>query len=661
MCGIFGIAVTKKAQVNKRLLKRYADLLFVLSESRGKEASGIAFHQGDRVLVYKLPVRATKLIKTKGYARIFEDSGVISSFIGHSRLATNGVTSKSQNNQPVIAQGGTLVHNGIVVNDKRLWKDVLGKPARGELDTMVLPYLFANLRATGLTTKEVISQSYSALEGAVTIAYFPSWESSLVVSTNTGSLYGAKVKALGVVFCSEEYILKSFLAKSGLSGKVFHVGAGRGMCVNLLNEASVEFTLGKKATLKNKLDKKLVNSIFDIKDVSDRSVVNDNLALPFNNDITSLKRHNFDKAKIASLRRCKKCILPETMPFLKFDAHGVCNYCTNHQKINYRGRGELLSDIKKYRRNDGRADCILAFSGGRDSSYGLHFIKKELGLNPIAYTYDWGMCTDVARRNQYRLTGKLGVEHIIVSADIVKKREYIRQNIEAWLKAPDLGMVPLFMEGDKQNEFYINQLARRTGIDLVIYCRGNELENEEFKWGYCGITNATPGGVIHNLSFTGKIKLLTYWGSRYITNPSYINSSVFDTLFGFFSTYMDRHDYLYLWHYIKWDEEKIVSTLINKYGWEVNPETKATWRIDDGTPAFYNYIYLASQGFTENDTFRSNQIREGIIDRQTALTLVARENKPRYQSLKWYFDAVGIDGDRVLTTVDKFARFSARG
>ena len=95
---------------------------------------------------------------------------------------------------------------------------------------------------------------------------------------------------------------------------------------------------------------------------------------------------------------------------------------------------------------------IVAFSGGRDSSYGLHYVKNVLGMNPIAFTYDWGMVTDLARRNCARVCGKLGVEHIIRSADITAKRRYVRKNIEAWLKKPELGMVTLFMAGDK--EFY---------------------------------------------------------------------------------------------------------------------------------------------------------------------------------------------------------------
>lgn len=45
-------------------------------------------------------------------------------------------------------------------------------------------------------------------------------------------------------------------------------------------------------------------------------------------------------------------------------------------------------------------------------------------------------------------------------------------------------------------------------------------------------------------------------------------------------------------------------------------DTNTTWRIGDGTAAFYNYVYYTVAGFTEHDTFRSNQIREGQMTRE---------------------------------------------
>ena len=84
-------------------------------------------------------------------------------------------------------------------------------------------------------------------------------------------------------------------------------------------------------------------------------------------------------------------------------------------------------------------------------------------------------------------------------------------------------------------------------------------------------------------------------------------------------------------------------TLISEYDFERSPDTPSTWRIGDGTAAFYNYVYYTLAGFTENDTFRSNQVRHGAISREEALSLTAEENKPRYQSIYEYLQAIELD------------------
>ena len=77
--------------------------------------------------------------------------------------------------------------------------------------------------------------------------------------------------------------------------------------------------------------------------------------------------------------------------------------------------------------------------------------------------------------------------------------------------------------------------------------------------------------------------------------------------------------------------------------WETAADTDNTWRIGDGTASFYNFIYHTMAGLTENDTFRSNQIREGALTREEALNLAARDNEPRYESIQWYCDVIGVD------------------
>ena len=143
---------------------------------------------------------------------------------------------------------------------------------------------------------------------------------------------------------------------------------------------------------------------------------------------------------------------------------------------------------------------------------------------------------------------------------------------------------------------------------------------------------------------------------QYLTNPAYINSSLLDTAKAFFSFYDIKQEQVDLYHYVRWNEETVNNTLINEYQWELDDETPTTWRIGDGTAAFYNYIYYKTAGFTENDTLRSNQIREGDITREEALEKVEKENCIRPNSLKWYFETIDVDMEKTLESVNKIPR-----
>ena len=84
-------------------------------------------------------------------------------------------------------------------------------------------------------------------------------------------------------------------------------------------------------------------------------------------------------------------------------------------------------------------------------------------------------------------------------------------------------------------------------------------------------------------------------------------------------------------------------------------------REGDGTAAFYNYVYQTIAGFTEHDTFRSNQIREGMITRQQAMQLVTVENRPRYANIKWYLDTLDLDFRDVIGVINKQPRLYEAG
>lgn len=180
----------------------------------------------------------------------------------------------------------------------------------------------------------------------------------------------------------------------------------------------------------------------------------------------------------------------------------------------------------------------------------------------------------------------------------------------------------------------------------------NLLEKTSFKSGFCGIKPDFGTHNTYNLSILNKIKLASYYGSEFITNPKYLNSSLFDTLDAFKSYYLIKHNNINIFDYINWDEDLITSTLLTEYDWEIDPGTRTTWRIGDGTAAFYNYIYYMVAGFTENDTFRSNQIRERNMDRDVALIMALDENKARWDAIQWYCRTIGIDFEKTIRTIN---------
>ena len=75
-------------------------------------------------------------------------------------------------------------------------------------------------------------------------------------------------------------------------------------------------------------------------------------------------------------------------------------------------------------------------------------------------TYDWGMVTDLARRNISRMCSQLGVENIIIADNIELKRKNIKINLQAWLRKPHLGMLNILMAGDKHFFDILRQLKK---------------------------------------------------------------------------------------------------------------------------------------------------------------------------------------------------------
>lgn len=658
MCGIFGV-ISKADAYSLNNLKSQISKLFILSESRGKEAAGIAINYKQNINVYKDKISASEMIKSIEYidyiSKSLGSNDKLSEpfcVIGHSRLVTNGSEELNYNNQPVIKDGFVAIHNGICTNVDMLFDKHREINREYDIDTeVILGILRSNLNKNN-DYIDSLSKMFNEFEGTASLAVLANDSDSILLTTNNGSLYVCfDNKNESLSFASEKYILSQFIIENPNFSidNIRWIEPLTGLVLNFRTFEKTEFELKKTS----KYVYTPHSSKIDIRNLSKKDIISNINVI--SQDFSNLLEYNTKIAK--TIKRCTKCLLPSTFPFISFDAKGVCVICNNYiQKSQGNRETELLEKIEKYRSKNGEPDSIIAFSGGRDSSYGMHLIVNELKLKPITFTYDWGMVTDLARRNIARICGKLGVENILVSADIRKKRHNIKLNVEAWLKRPELGMIPLFMAGDKHFFSFMNKLKFENNLKLNIWSM-NRLENTDFKSGFCGIEHNFDKKRIDYLSYGNQFKMISFYMKNFLLNPSYLNSSIPDTMSSYYSYYAEpRNDYFELFDYIKWDEKQIEDTLINEYNWELAPDTKSTWRIGDGTAPFYNYIYYTVAGFSENDTFRSNQIREGMITREEALELTIRDNAPRYESMKWYFDTIGVDFESAIKVINNIPK-----
>jgi asparagine synthetase B (glutamine-hydrolysing) len=673
MCGIFGIVISAGSNFDKNILNDHLKNLYILSESRGKEASGIAVRHNHAIDVLKAAIPASKFVRSNEYQSIIQNvvEGISKegssekcsiAAIGHSRLVTNGRQDLDLNNQPVIKDGAVCIHNGIIVNDNELWTRNPDLTRSSDIDTEVLVSLLQMFRRKGNSLIQSTRNTFTLIEGAASIAVLFEDTDNLLLATNTGSLYTATSNNGDfLVFASEKYILEQLTRIPSLTqywkeSAIQQVKPFSGCVVDISSLKITKFSFTTDADYpdgqKSDSEKSAEIKVHSMINSDSGKIINSVPTIDTSNKERVIFKINGQRRPDDSLKRCTRCILPETFPFIEFDEQGVCNFCRDHKKMQVKGPEALEHLISPFRSESGEPDCIVGFSGGRDSSYLLHYVKKILKMNPIAYTYDWGMVTDLGRRNQARMCGKLGIEHILISADIEQKRENIRKNIQAWLKRPDLGMIPILMAGDKQFYYFAHQLMEQTGVK-IIFSGGNAFERTGFKLGFCGIreSDTTGKGILTGISAITKLKLLSYYGKQYLLNPAYINSSIFDTFHAYYSSYLLPDAYVYFFNYIHWDEKEIVSTLRREYDWEMAIDTNTTWRIGDGTAPFYDYIYYTVAGFSEFDTFRSNQIREGLISREEALKLVTQENIPRYESLEWYAQTNNFNLEEALDVI----------
>jgi len=116
---------------------------------------------------------------------------------------------------------------------------------------------------------------------------------------------------------------------------------------------------------------------------------------------------------------CRRCILPETIPGINFDDKGVCSHCrrgksadanVTEKKAIYRDRLDEL--IRSTKDKAPVYDAIMAYSGGKDSSYTLKLLKERYDIRLLALTLDNHFVSPVAWENIRKVTDNLEVDRL---------------------------------------------------------------------------------------------------------------------------------------------------------------------------------------------------------------------------------------------------------
>ena len=663
MCGIFGINVAPDSPLSSSEIKSLINKTFLLSERRGKDASGLLTISSSYIDVLKHPMRASQLLRSKEFKKIIATSingyknGESFSFIGHTRMVTGGTEYSNDNNQPVIKGNTAVVHNGIIVNEKDVLREN-GISKEYEVDSEAFASLFNKNLANGFDHIQSFQLAIAEIKGANTFALCSADSNEIFLHSSNKSLYLFQDNELKIsIFSSEQNVLRAALKciyykSNKINPKsIIHSSLNE---IYLINHKTANLkTLNIENSFKfNDLVKTSKNSTRKIiRNFSLLDKIQPKNILIKNSYSNVEKNIKLDYEQINNLKRCTKCVLPETFPSIFFDKRGVCNYCNSYKKIKLLDSEKLQRDKKIWKNKDNINDVLVPLSGGRDSSYGLHYVKNELNLNPVAYTYDWGFVTDHARRNISRMCGEMNVEHVLVAADIKTKRNNVSKNVKAWLAKPEISLVPLFMAGDKFFYKYASILKKEMNLSGIIFSL-HALEVTNFKTGFANVNEKKAQEKLTGLSNSNKMKLINHYLFNFLKNPRYLNSTIPDTVMAFMYYYIKGRDYYSIFDYIPWEEDKIISVIKNQYGWEGSSDGELSWRIGDGTTPFYNYIYLRHSGFCENDTFRSNQIREGLITREDALKNLKIENRIDPETYKWYCDTINIDAVEALKKIN---------
>ena len=327
------------------------------------------------------------------------------------------------------------------------------------------------------------------------------------------------------------------------------------------------------------------------------------------------------------VKRCSKCILPETVPNIKFDLDGVCNYCKEYNKpdgrrgINYEEKGKnfevfMETYIRKRKENNLKYDALVPISGGRDSSYIAYKLSEKMKI--LCVNYENPFSSEQAKKNIEKVIKASNSDILFFNYKNEQHEKSFRNNLKAWIKRPELKTMGLLCLACKPMYLEFFRIAEENDIGLIVD-GSNPNEVTTFK-----VESRVGAGAKRHY----KMRAMINMGREMLRNYSYLKPCNFlpgiKTLMSLDGNriYLRyRYPKIYkigYFYFHQYSEKKIEETL-GKIGWEKASENKSPWRFDCEIDSVKNYLFMKIIGATEKDDLFSKNIRDGLMTREEAM------------------------------------------
>jgi PP-loop superfamily ATP-utilizing enzyme len=337
---------------------------------------------------------------------------------------------------------------------------------------------------------------------------------------------------------------------------------------------------------------------------------------------------------------CQSCVLPETSLF-PLNGAGTCRLCNSPSLFKHilkKPDSEKLSQLIEEAKRTGKDrqfDCIVAWSGGRDSTFMLHELVKRHNLRCIAVFGKTPFTPNETIESVHAISEKLKIKLVEVQTPSNHK-EIAGYCLKEYLKTRIPILINLACASCKFINKEIFKQARQFGVKTVIY-GGNRFEyfplgpasidiNSENRYSFLKMVQ---DNILRLMKGMGILitspALLKYCYTFFKPSVPYVNQYTVYLRVRYPDIF--RFDY---YHFADWDESKI-NIVLNDLGWKLPSGCNSTWRADCVFEAVKNTAFKNQLGFTYAQAMYSNLIRGGKIARDEALIRLEKEgiSEPR--------------------------------